>query len=139
MGSEFEIRNIRKFDDDLKRICVCYAARVESMEISQSACHAAFAIARELRYTYQHARHRKKYFADYKDASTGTGVERYNLPPAEVDANTFAAALMPAMLGASPLPYWRTRHHKSCHKCPPKWNYTPPVQYLAHLAFAMRR
>ena len=103
MGLEFEIRNIRKFDDDLKRICVCYAARVESMEISQSACHAAFAIARELRYTYQHARHRKKYFADYKDASTGTGVERYNLPPAEVDANTFAAVLMPAMLGAPPL------------------------------------
>lgn len=45
----------------------------------------------------------QKYFADYKDASVGTGVERYNLPPAEVDANAFAAALMPAMLGAPPL------------------------------------
>lgn len=88
MGSEFEIRNIRKFDDDLKLI-YAYCA--------------AFAIARELRHAYQCARHRKKYFADYKDASTGTGVERYNLPPAEVDANTFAAALMPAMFGVPPL------------------------------------
>lgn len=103
MGLEFEIRNIRKFDDDLKRICACYAARVESMEISRSGTTTLFAIARELRHAYQCARHRKKYFADYRGVSAWSGAEQGDLQPPEADVNALAAVLMPAMLGAPPL------------------------------------
>ena len=94
MGSEFEIRNIRKFDDDLKRICACYAAPAESMEnipicAPRRFCDLLRIVARlPVRKTPQ------KYFADYRDVSACSGVEQHNLPPAEADANTFAAALI---------------------------------------------
>ena len=61
------------------------------------------AIARELRHAYQCARHRKKYFAGYKDVPACSGVEQYNLQPPEADVNALAAVLMPAMLGEPPL------------------------------------
>ena len=65
--------------------------------------HIAPLLRSQKRYAYQYARHRKKYFADYKDVSAGPGAEQCNLLPAEVDANAFAAALMSAMFGVPPL------------------------------------
>lgn len=104
MGLEFEIRNIRKFDDDLKLICACYAARAESMEnIPICAPRLLLRSPANCGTLTSAPGTAKKYFAGYKDVPACSGVEQYNLQSAEVDANTFAAALMPAMLGAPPL------------------------------------
>lgn len=118
MGSGFEIRNIRKFDDDLKRICACYAARVESMENIPICAPRRFCDRPRIAARLPVRQTPQKYFADYRDVSACSGVERRNLPPAEADANTFAAALIHVWNAA--VAYWRTMHRKSRHKCQPK-------------------
>lgn len=126
MGLEFEIRNIRKFDDDLKLICACYAARAESMENIQICAPRLLLRSPANCGTLTSAPGTaKKYFADYRDVSAWSGAEQGDLQPPEADVNALAAALIHVWSAA--VVYWCTMHRKSCHKCPPKWNYVRSI------------
>ncbi|MBO7713957.1 MAG: ImmA/IrrE family metallo-endopeptidase [Methanobrevibacter sp.] len=62
-----------------------------------------FAIAHELRHVWQIRTDKNKYMADYKPVSLCGSIEEYNLQPAEIDANAFAAAVMMDAFGVKPL------------------------------------
>lgn len=52
-----------------------------------------FSIAHELRHIWQIKNHQQLYFSDYQTVDI-IGTEKYNLQPAEVDANAFASIVM---------------------------------------------
>lgn len=58
-----------------------------------------FATAHELRHLWQHLNNER--FDDYKH-SDELSVEAYNLQPAEIDANAYAALMMMSQLGVKP-------------------------------------
>jgi hypothetical protein len=60
-----------------------------------------FAIAHELRHAWQLQTDKKKYFGNYKRPGSVDTVT-YNLQPAEIDANAFAAIAMIDFFGLSP-------------------------------------
>lgn len=52
-----------------------------------------FSIAHELRHIWQIKNNQELYLSDYKTVDI-IGVEKYNLQPAEIDANAFASIVM---------------------------------------------
>ena len=62
-----------------------------------------FAIAHELRHAWQLTYHRDSYFSDYTNREACEDLEVYNLPPAELDANAYAAIVMISAFGIRPL------------------------------------
>ncbi len=61
------------------------------------------AVAHELRHAWQMAYHREEYFADYRPREDFADLEAYNLQPAEIDANAYAASTLEGLFGVSPL------------------------------------
>ena len=53
-----------------------------------------FALAHELRHVWQFRTDRARYLDGYKNSTECSGIEEYNLQPAEIDANAFAALIM---------------------------------------------
>lgn len=62
---------------------------------------AIFAIAHELRHAWQIRTAEGEYTDGYRDSSE-LGIEDYNLQPAELDANAFAALIMIEFFGVYP-------------------------------------
>ena len=60
------------------------------------------ALAHELRHLWQIKNNKAFYFSNYKDNSI-LDIEAYNLQPAEVDANAYAAAVMVDFFSIKPL------------------------------------
>lgn len=61
-----------------------------------------FAICHELRHVYQ-MEYAPSIFKQYTAIDKGLSTEEYNLQPAEIDANAFAAVYMHKKFGVSPL------------------------------------
>ena len=61
-----------------------------------------FAICHELRHVYQTV-YAPDLFSQYATIDDGLSTEEYNLQPAEIDANAFAAVYMHKKFGVSPL------------------------------------
>ena len=61
-----------------------------------------FAICHELRHVYQTV-YAPDLFSQYATIDDGLSTEEYNLQPAEIDANAFAAVYMREKFGVSPL------------------------------------
>ena len=63
----------------------------------------AFSIAHELRHVWQIRSDFESYFSNYKPVDQCSSVEEYNLQPAEVDANAFAAIVLTDFFHLKPL------------------------------------
>lgn len=61
-----------------------------------------FAIAHEIRHIWQLHYHKNTYFVNYKPIHMADSLSKYNLQPAEIDANAFAAAIMINWFGLRP-------------------------------------
>lgn len=62
-----------------------------------------FSIAHELRHIWQIQNDEDLYFSSYKPVELCSGVEEYNLQPAELDANAFAGLVMIRYFHLKPL------------------------------------